>query len=170
MLGDEVHDALTAQIQLAVLLAAAEHGLALEGLDAKLIRPAGLAREVDRDAVLQLVHRCGQRVALRGECDRVAAEALLRERDALALDHRGLYGAAVGAIFLLAPHGSHKGLPSARKQHVAVLLHLKCHVLHLLDCMFTSSLSLADARQLPQGGSLRVRGSLSEGAVSRKAD
>ena len=114
MLGDEVDDPLAPEIDLPVLLAAAEHGLARRGRERELIGPAGLARELKLRAAVDLAQRNGQGMTLGGKQKApVFLAPQLCQRDAGRHAGRHFDGAAVGLIAFFAAYRCGEGMLGA---------------------------------------------------------
>ena len=109
MLGDEVHDALAPEVELAVLLAAAEDRLALPGGEAEFIGPAGLAGEGQLRAAVTGGDADLQRMPAAGEGHGVLGPGDGRQRDPLGLGNGFLHAAMAGGVGFFPPEGCGEG-------------------------------------------------------------
>ena len=117
MLGDKVYDPLAPEIDLPVLLAAAEDGFTRLGRERKLIGPARFSRELKLRAAVDLAQRDEQRVALGGK-PKAAVRLALQLGQRNTRRHAGGHfdGAAVGLIAFFAAHSRGKGVSGAVRQ------------------------------------------------------
>ena len=123
VLRDEVHDALTLQIELAVLLAAAEDCLAALRAEGKAIAPAWLAAQTGDKAARPFDEVALEPVPAAREDDAVPVDRKGRERDVLEDFFRSFGVAVTEPIGLFLSDRRCKGLRSAVADELTAVVY-----------------------------------------------